>query len=145
MGSTGGITMETATEPYNILLAEDSAMDVEIVREALNKENLRHILHAATDGAEAIDFIRQIDKTRKAPRLDLLLVDMYLPRYDGEEILKCLRSTEHFAQTPAVVISASDRQADYERAQRQAAVAYFHKTSSAGDFIELGEIVQKIL
>jgi len=136
---------ETGTLPCRILLAEDSEADVALVRRSLREGKVDHILHVAKDGAEAIAFIREADKNARAPGLDLLLLDMHLPRHDGEDILKCLRSTERYAQVPVVVMSSSDAPADREKAQKHAALVYFRKPSSLVEFIELGKIVGEIL
>ena len=140
-----GTAMTTETRAYQILLAEDSAADVSIVRMALRVQGLDHILHVARDGEEAINFIQKADKDRKAPGPDLLLLDMHLPKYNGEEILKCLRSTERYAQIPVVVMTSSDAPADHDRAQKHAAMFYFRKPSRLDEFIQLGIIVRDIL
>ena len=136
---------EEGTWTYHILLAEDSSADVGLVRLALRDESLDHILHVAKDGEEAIVFIQDADRGSKSPPLDLLLLDMHLPKHNGEEILKCLRSTEHYAQTPVIVMSSSDAPADHETAQKHAALIYFRKPSTLAEFIELGKIVKNIL
>ena len=79
------------------------------------------------------------------PGPDLLLLDMHLPKYDGEEILKRLRSTEHYAQIPVVVMTSSDAPHDHDRAQKHAAMFYFRKPSRLDEFIQLGVIVREIL
>ena len=101
--------MAIETRRYQILLAEDSAADIGIVRIALRDQNLDHILHVARDGEEAIAFIENADNDAKSPGPDLLLLDMHLPKYDGEAILKRLRSTERYAQTPVVVMTSFGR------------------------------------
>ena len=137
--------MVTETRPYQILLAEDSAADVGIVRIALRDQGLEHVLHVARDGEEAIRFIGEADRDRNAPGPDLLLLDMHLPKYNGEEILKCLRSTERYAQIPVVVMTSSDAPADHDRAQKHAALVYFRKPSRLDEFTRLGIIVRDIL
>jgi CheY-like chemotaxis protein len=137
--------MATEARPYQILLAEDSAADVGIVRLALRDQGLHHVLHVARDGEEAISFIEKADNDRKAPGPDLLLLDMHLPKYNGEEILKRLRSTELYGQTPVVVMTSSDSAADHDRAQKHAALFYFRKPSRLDEFIQLGVIVRDIL
>jgi CheY-like chemotaxis protein len=137
--------MATEPRPYQILLAEDSAADVGIVRIALRDNGINHVLHVARDGAEAIAFIEKADSDREAPGPDLLLLDMHLPKYNGEEILKRLRSTELYAQTPVVVMTSSDAPQDRDRAQRHAALFYFRKPSRLDEFIQLGVIVRDIL
>jgi CheY-like chemotaxis protein len=137
--------MPTEARPFQILLAEDSAADVSLVRIALLDNGLNHVLHVARDGAEAIAFIEKADSDRTAPGPDLLLLDMHLPKYNGEEILKRLRSTELYAETPVVVMTSSDAPQDRERAQRHAARCYFHKPSRLDEFMRLGVIVRDIL
>lgn len=131
--------------PYHILLAEDSAADVGIVRLALRDQNLDHILHVARDGEEAIAFIEKADRDAKAPGPDLLLLDMHLPRYNGDQILQRLRSTERYGQTPVIVMTSSSAPEDQERAQKHAALFYFQKPSRLDEFIQLGVIVRDIL
>lgn len=133
------------THPYQILLAEDSAADIGIVRIALREQDFDHVLHVATDGEAAIRFIEGVDKDSNAPGLDLLLLDMHLPKYDGEAILNRLRSTERYAQVPVVVMTSSDATQDHDRAHKHAARVYFRKPSSLEDFIQLGAIVRDIL
>ena len=70
---------------------------------------------------------------------------MHLPKYNGEEVLKCLRSTERYAQIPVVVMTSSDAPADHDRAQKHAAMFYFRKPSRLDEFIQLGVIVRDIL
>jgi chemotaxis family two-component system response regulator Rcp1 len=137
--------MPPKTRPFHILLAEDSAADVGIVRIALRDQNLDHVLHVARDGAEAIAFIENADGDRQTPGPDLLLLDMHLPKYNGDEILKRLRSTERYAQIPVVVMTSSDAPQDRERAQEHAALFYFRKSSRLNEFIQLGVIVCDIL
>jgi CheY-like chemotaxis protein len=138
-------TMANEDRPYHILLAEDSAADVTIVRLALRDQNLDHVLHVARDGEEAISFIEKADSDSRAPGPDLLLLDMHLPRYNGEQILQRLRSTERYAQTPVVVMSSSAAPEDQDSAQKHAALFYFRKPSRLEEFIQLGVIVRDIL
>ena len=137
--------MTVKEHPYQILLAEDSAADVSIVRMALRDQNFDHVLHVARDGEEAIAFIEKADNDSTAPGPDLLLLDMHLPRYNGEQILQRLRSTERYAQTPVVVMTSSAAPEDQARAQKHAALFYFQKPSRLDEFIQLGVIVRDIL
>jgi len=142
---TAMATITNQERPYHILLAEDSAADVGIVRIALRDQGLNHILHVARGGQEAIAFIEKADTDSKAPGPDLLLLDMHLPRYNGEQILQRLRSTERYAQTPVVVMTSSAAPEDEDRAQKYAALYYFRKPSRLDEFIQLGVIVRDIL
>lgn len=137
--------MSNESGPYHILLAEDSAADVGIVRLALRDQDLNHILHVARDGEEAIALIEKADGDSKAPGPDILLLDMHLPRFNGEQILQRLRSTGRYAQTPVVVMTLSLAPEDQDRAQKHAALYYFRKPSRLDKFIQLGVIVRNIL
>ena len=137
--------MGPETRPYQILLAEDSSADVGIVRIALRDQNIDHVLHVVRDGEEAITFIEKADNNSKAPGPDLLLLDMHLPKYDGEAILKRLRSTDRYAQVPVVVMTSSDAPRDHDTAQKHAAMFYFRKPSRLEEFIQLGVVVREIL
>lgn len=128
-----------------IVLAEDNLGDIALVRLALKKAEVDCDLRVFSDGARAIAFLEQIDNNPESEPLDLLLLDMHLPMRDGEEILKCLRSTDHYAQTPVVVMTASDAPRDHAHAQTHGAMHYFHKTSDLAAYMRLGVIVRELL
>lgn len=140
-----GNFMPASNVTSQILLAEDNAADVALVREALQEHSVSCALHVVKDGAEAIGFIERLDEDRREPRLDLLLLDMHLPKRDGEDILRRLRSTERYAQTPVIVMTASTSPRDQEAAEKHAALHYFRKPSSAAQFLKLGAIIEDIL
>jgi CheY-like chemotaxis protein len=137
--------MKKGNGPYQILLAEDNASDVSLVRLALQGSGLQYVLSVARDGAEAISYIETIDSSSKLPALDLLLLDMHMPKHNGEDILQRLRSTERSAQTPVVVFTASDALEGQQTAERHAALYYFRKPSLLADFMRLGTVVRGIL
>src|SRR5581483_561693 len=122
--------MTTETRPFEILLAEDSQADVELVRVALKEHNVHCSLHIVSDGARAIEFINAIEADPKAPPLDLLLVDLRLPIRDGDEVLTRLQSTERYAHTPVIVMTGLSSTAVKERATRHHAILYFEKPST---------------
>jgi CheY-like chemotaxis protein len=137
--------MTTETPTFEIVLAEDNPADVTLVREALKEHGLECVLHVIQDGEQAIAFVESLDRDPNKPRLDLLLLDMHLPKRDGDEILERLRCTERYARTPVVVMTSSDSPQDHENAQKHAALHYFKKPLSLGEFMELGAIVRAIL
>lgn len=136
------MTMET--RPFQILLAEDRPEDEELVRMALKKHHVQCTLHVIRDGAKAIGFINGLDNDPHAPALDLCLVDMHLPKCGGEDILKCLWSTEHYAQTPVIVMSGNAPYVE-AAAAKHAALQFFQKPSTLDEFLRLGSIVQNLL
>ena len=129
---------------YEVLLAEDSKTDIMLVREALSGHHIACNLHIISDGAETLAFI-DARESPKQPRIDLVLLDMHLPKCDGAAILKKLRSTERNAQTPVIVLTGSTAPHTRETAQRHAALHYFVKPTNLEGFMKLGEIAQNIL
>jgi len=130
---------------FEILVAEDNPSDIFLVREALEVHGVDFILQVVTDGAAAIALINALDAKQNGPHLDLLLLDMHLPKCSGEQVLKCLRSTENHAQLPVVVMTSSDSSALEANATKHAALNYFKKGSRLEEFLHLGLIVRRIL
>ena len=137
--------MTTETRPFEILLAEDSPGDAELVREALKQHYVHCSLHIVSDGARAIEFINNIDVDPKAPPLDLLLLDLCLPIRDGDDVLTRLRSSERHAHTPVIVMTGLSSSAVRERTTRHHAVLYFEKPSTLEEFLQLGSMIRQVL
>ena len=128
-----------------ILLAEDNSADVELVREALEDRAIAHELHVVEDGERAIDFIERIDRDSTLQCPKLLLLDLHLPKRDGEEVLRHLRASERCGQTPVVILTSSDSPIDRETAERNAALHYFRKPSTLEQYMRLGDVVKDII
>jgi len=137
--------MTTGTPDCLILIAEDNAADLALVREALKEHQVECSLHVSNDGAKAIAFLHALDVDPKAPQLDLVLLDMHLPKRDGEDVLKTLRSTDRYGQTPVIVMTASDSPEAQQTAEKNAALYYFRKPSSLSEFMQLGALVRSVL
>lgn len=137
--------MKRLEPPFEVLVAEDNPADVRLVREAFQEHQLECTLHVVRDGALAIEYLRSLDQAPLRRRLDLMLLDMHLPKCDGEEILASLRSTEHYAHTPVIVMTASDAPRDHEQARKHAARYYFRKPCSLDEFLSLGAVARAIL
>jgi DNA-binding response OmpR family regulator len=135
----------TAARTFEILIAEDNPADVLLVREALKEHGINYALHVFSDGAKMLAHIDQLDGNSAIPRFDLLILDMHLPKHDGEEILKRLRSTEHHAQSPVIVMTSVDSTTMAADAEQHAALFYFRKTSTLDEFMKLGAMVRAIL
>ena len=128
-----------------ILLAEDNSADIELVREALEDRAITYELRIVEDGERAMDFIQRIDhdSTLRCPKL--LLLDLHLPKRDGQEVLRCLRASERCGQTPVVILTSSDSPSDRETATRNAALHYFRKPSTLEQYMQLGDVVKNII
>ena len=135
---------ERATKP-NVLLVEDSAADVFLVRAALKKHKIDCNLSVIGDGEEVLRFIARIESDAQLEPLDLVLLDLHLPKRDGAEILAQLRASERSGRTPVVVFTSSDSSSDRQKTEKHGPLYYFVKPISLDGFMELGGIVQNIL
>jgi CheY-like chemotaxis protein len=133
------------TKRFQIVVAEDNHADIALVREALKTHGVDSELVVISDGAEVIRYFRGLDLNSHSLAPDLILLDMHLPKYDGEEILSALRSTERIAQTPVVVMTSSQAPEFEKVAQKHAALHYFKKPTTWEQFSELGIIVRRLL
>lgn len=98
--------------PMEILLVEDGLMDARVTIEALREGNVQHRLTLVRDGEEAVQFLRQEGRFARAPRPDLVLLDLMLPKKNGLEVLAELRSELPLQDLPVVVLTASEDQED---------------------------------
>ncbi len=131
-------------EKIPILLAEDNAGDVYLVRRALDKHGICCELFVIGDGAEALQFLEEGDRNDR-PGLQLVLLDLNLPRHAGTEILARLRSSPKSGNAPVVVLTSSDSPRDQEAARQFGANHYFRKPADLAEFMELGVVVRDLL
>ena len=132
-------------KPFEIILAEDSPGDAMLVRVALREAAVDCKLLQVEDGEKAIALIESLNANSRPPNIDLLLLDLNLPKRDGEEVLRRLRSIERYAQTPVVVMTASSAPEAYQKAQEHAVLHYFRKPSNLAGFMKLGKVVRDVL
>jgi len=100
------------TKQYEILLVEDSPAVVLIAREALDEAELRGKVHVAEDGVEALAFLRRQRRVSAAPRPDLILLELNLPRMNGRELLAEIKSDPLLCTIPVVVLTTSSADED---------------------------------
>ncbi len=125
-----------AASPIDILLVEDSPGDVELVRQGLTRSRLLNSLHVVQDGVEAMDFLHHRGDFEDVPRPALILLDINLPRKNGHEVLRELRSDEHLRPIPVVILTTSDHERDILKAYEEHANAYVQKPLNATEFID---------
>jgi chemotaxis family two-component system response regulator Rcp1 len=128
-----------------ILLAEDNPADVYLIREALREHGVDATVRVASDGREVLQLICPDNAETAVPRLDLIILDLNLPRHDGIEILERLRGSAQLADVPVVVLTSSDSPRDQKVANQLGATCYLRKPSSLEQFLALGEILKKLL
>jgi chemotaxis family two-component system response regulator Rcp1 len=134
-----------STTPARILLAEDNPSDVLLVREALREQKIDCVLHTIADGEAAMNYIDQLDLDSKSPCPDLLLIDLHLPKRDGQEIIRRLRASERCGQVPVIVLTGSYSPDDRQAAEKNAVLHYFRKSPSIDTFMEIGALVRQAL
>ena len=117
-----------------VLLVEDSPGDVRLTREAFRDANVSVRLHIANDGVEAVSFLRQQGAHAHAPRPDLILLDLNLPRMDGREVLSFIKEDESLTTIPTVILTTSDADVDIQRSYQLRANAYLSKPVQLEDF-----------
>jgi two-component system, chemotaxis family, response regulator Rcp1 len=124
-----------------ILLVEDNPGDVRLTQEALKDAKLINHLHVVQDGVEAMEFLRRQGTYQDAPRPDLILLDLNLPRKDGREVLTEVKADERLKRIPIVVLTSSQSEEDLLKAYGLHANCYVTKPV---DFDRFTEVVRSI-
>jgi two-component system, chemotaxis family, response regulator Rcp1 len=130
--------------PHHILLVEDSAADIGLVREALNEHKVNCSLTAVTDGEQAVKFMDEVDAGGESCP-DLIILDLNLPRKPGREVLKRIKMSEKCESVPIIILSSSDNQRDKDGVAAFNPTRYIRKPSKLDDFVKLGAIFKEIL
>ncbi len=120
-----------------VLLVEDNPGDVRLTVEALKDGKVRNRLSVASDGVEALAFLRREGKYADAPRPDAILLDLNLPRKDGREVLAEIKSDEDIRRIPVVVLTTSSSDQDILRSYELHANCYVTKPVDLDRFIEV--------
>jgi two-component system, chemotaxis family, response regulator Rcp1 len=135
--------METfASRPIELLLIEDSEPDVRLTREALREAKVRNRLWVVEDGVEAIAFLYRRDGYADAPRPDLILLDLNLPRKDGRQVLKEIKTDESLKRIPVVILTTSKNEEDVLRAYDLHANCYITKPVDFNRFMEVVKSIE---
>ena len=113
--------------PIDVLLVEDSPGDVRLTQEALREANRAIHLHVATDGVEAMQFLRREGIHADAPCPDLILLDLNLPRMDGREVLALIKEDERLKTIPTIILTTSAAEVDIMKSYQLQANCYLTK------------------
>jgi CheY-like chemotaxis protein len=127
--------MTPAGRAVEILLVEDDQGDELITREALEHNKFQNKLHVAHDGEEGLNFLYRRAGFEDAPRPDLILLDLNLPKYDGRQLLEKIKSDPDLARIPVVVLTTSSAEEDIVRSYKLHANAYVAKPVDLDQFI----------
>ena len=130
-------SIETGAVPIEVLLVEDSPGDVRLTREAFKDAKVYINLHVASDGTEAMAYLGREGKHANAPRSDLILLDLNLPKKDGREVLAELKSSPALRCIPVVILTTSASEADIDGSYQHHANCYITKPVDLDGFLKV--------
>jgi CheY-like chemotaxis protein len=120
-------TIGTGGTPIDVLLVEDSPGDVRLTQEALREANRAIRMHVAVDGVEAMAFLKREGRYLRAPRPDLILLDLNLPKMDGREVLAQIKADEALRTIPTIILTTSEAEADITKSYQLRANCFLSK------------------
>jgi CheY-like chemotaxis protein len=123
--------------PIEILLVEDSPSDTDLTLEALKDFKVRNHVSVVEDGVMALQFLRREGPYAEAPRPDLIMLDLNLPRKDGREVLAVIKADDDLKTIPVVVLTTSRADQDIQRAYQLNANCYITKPVDFNQFLEV--------
>ena len=122
--------------PADILLVEDNPGDVRLTKEAFAEGQINNTIHVVTDGVEALDFLYQQREYTDAPRPDIILLDLNLPRMDGDEVLEEIYDKPALRRIPVIVLTSSEAEEDIVKSYNLSANAYLTKPVDPNAFVD---------
>ena len=134
---------QEALKAIEILMVEDNPGDVRLTREALKGGKVLNQLHVVEDGVAALDFLYRRPPHQNAPRPDLILLDLNLPKMDGREVLARIKSDDSLKVIPVVVLTTSQAEEDVLRAYRLSANCYVTKPVDLHQFNRIVQAVEE--
>ena len=126
-----------------ILLVEDNPGDARLAKEALKEAKVRNSLHWVEDGVEAMTFLRRQGKYADAPRPDVILLDLNLPKKDGREVLAEVKEDGDLKRIPVVILTVSDAEEDIIKTYNLHANCYIRKPLDLDRFIEVVKSIEE--
>lgn len=134
---TSPIASNMLVKPIDILLVDDDQGDVLLTKKALHNGRFCNTIYVARDGVEAMDFLRQRGDFANAPRPDLILLDLNMPRMDGREVLSEIKQDADLRAIPVVVLTTSDADQDILRSYDLHANCYVTKPVGLEQFMSV--------
>ncbi|MEZ0238084.1 MAG: response regulator [Methylophilaceae bacterium] len=136
--------METRAmgRPVEFLLAEDNPGDVRLTKEALRESKISNNLNVVPDGVEAMAFLRRTGNYANAPRPDVILLDLNLPKKDGREVLAEVKADPNLRLIPVVIITSSEAEQDVLRTYELHANCYVTKPVDLEQFIKVIQSIE---
>ena len=132
-----------AAKPIEILLVEDNPGDIRLTKEALKDARVGNNLHVTMDGVEALAFLRKQGKHASAPRPDLILLDLNLPKKNGREVLEEIKAEDALRHIPVVILTTSQAEQDVVESYRLQANAYVTKPVDLDQFLKVVSSIEQ--
>lgn len=129
-------------EPIEILLVEDNPGDIRLTQEALNDSKVFNSLHVVRDGVEAMHFLFKQPPYEDAPRPDIILLDLNLPRMDGRGVLEEIKKDEELRRIPVVILTTSEADEDIVRTYDLHANCYITKPVDLNRFVTIVKTIE---
>jgi len=129
--------------PVEILLVEDNPGDYRLTQEALKEGKVYNNLYWARDGVEALDFLKQVGKFADAPRPDIILLDLNLPKKDGRQVLEEIKRDSSLRAIPVVILTTSKAEEDVLRSYDLHANCYVTKPVDLDKFIVVVQSIDR--
>jgi CheY-like chemotaxis protein len=125
--------------PITILMADDDVDDRDLAREALAESRVLNDLHSVNDGAELLDYVRHEGgyTAENAPRPDLILLDLNMPKIDGREALEALKNDPKLRSIPVVILTTSRAEEDVVRSYDLGANSFISKPVTFAGLVEV--------
>lgn len=136
MGNPGSVRL------VELLLVEDNPGDIRLTQEAFREGGMTNTLHVVKDGVDAMAFLRREGKHRNAPRPDLILLDLNLPKKDGREVLQDIKADEDLMRIPVVVLTTSQAEEDVLKSYDLNANCYISKPVEFEKFLQVVQMIE---
>ncbi|MBW2265844.1 MAG: response regulator [Deltaproteobacteria bacterium] len=134
--------MEGKMKPVEMLLVEDNPGDARLAMEALKDAKVNNNLNWVKDGVEAMTFLRRQGEYTDAPRPDVILLDLNLPKKDGREVLADIKGDDDLRRIPVVILTVSGAEEDIMKTYNLHANCYIQKPLDLGQFIEVVKSIE---
>jgi CheY-like chemotaxis protein len=136
-------TADKESRKIEILLIEDNPGDVRLTQEAMRAAEMTNTLHVVEDGIQAMEFLRRRSRFKDAPRPDLILLDLNLPKKDGRAVLAEVKTDPDLRRIPVVVLTTSRSEEDVLQAYDMHANAYVTKPVNLDQFLRIVALIDE--
>ncbi len=129
--------MHAKSSVVEVLLVEDNPADARLTTELLQEAKVRNVVHWARDGLEALDFLHRRKRFTDAPRPDIILLDLKMPRMDGHQVLDHIKKHPELKRIPVLILSSSNSEEDIVKAYKHHANCYITKPMDIDQYYKI--------